>query len=142
MNFNKPRSQPRPTRSYALGGVDHTEPIKKKGFVRKIALATTLIVLCIFMLKQSPSFRTPSPFSQHETGIIHVLVTGGAGYIGSHATLRLLKDSYRLTIVDNLSRGSIGAVRVLIFKTYFQNLGDFNSFTLIWEMQNPYPFKH
>lgn len=28
-----------------------------------------------------------------------MLVTGGAGYIGSHAALRLLKDSYRVTIV-------------------------------------------
>ncbi|RZR81457.1 hypothetical protein BHM03_00007683 [Ensete ventricosum] len=40
-------------------------------------------------------------------------VTGGAGYIGSHAALRLLKDSYRVTIVDNLSRGNIGAIKVL-----------------------------
>ncbi|GKU97374.1 hypothetical protein SLEP1_g10524 [Rubroshorea leprosula] len=30
-------------------------------------------------------------------------LTGGAGYIGSHAALQLLKDSYRVTIVDNLS---------------------------------------
>lgn len=30
-----------------------------------------------------------------------MLVTGGAGYIGSHAALRLLKDSYRVTIVVN-----------------------------------------
>ncbi|KAI7734232.1 hypothetical protein M8C21_011545, partial [Ambrosia artemisiifolia] len=65
------------------------------------------------MLKQSPTFTSPSPFSRHETGVTHVLVTGGAGYIGSHATLRLLKDSYRVTIVDNLSRGNIGAVKVL-----------------------------
>ncbi|KAJ6417605.1 hypothetical protein OIU84_003351 [Salix udensis] len=43
----------------------------------------------------------------------HVLVTGGAGYIGSHAAMRLLKDGYRVTIVDNLSRGNIGAVKVL-----------------------------
>jgi thioester reductase-like protein len=28
-----------------------------------------------------------------------VLVTGGAGYIGSHAALRLLRDSFRVTIV-------------------------------------------
>ncbi|KAL9997493.1 putative UDP-arabinose 4-epimerase [Helianthus debilis subsp. tardiflorus] len=65
------------------------------------------------MLKQSPTFNSPSPFSGHEPGVTHVLVTGGAGYIGSHATLRLLKDSYRVTIVDNLSCGNIGAVKVL-----------------------------
>ncbi|PWA48519.1 UDP-glucose 4-epimerase GalE [Artemisia annua] len=86
-------------------GVDHTEPTKKKGFARKIVLATCLIVLCIFMLKQSPAFRTPSPFSRQETGVTHVLVTGGAGYIGSHATLRLLKDSYRVTIVEIVKHG-------------------------------------
>ncbi|KAI8524632.1 hypothetical protein RHMOL_Rhmol13G0163800 [Rhododendron molle] len=95
------------------GGMDYVDPKKKSNFVGKIVLAAALTALCILMLKQSSTFRSPSPFSQRDTGVTHVLVTGGAGYIGSHAALRLLKDSHRVTIVDNLSRGNIGAVRVL-----------------------------
>jgi len=41
---------------------------------------------------------------------MHILVTGGAGYIGSHAALRLLRDGHRVVIVDNLYRGHAGAV--------------------------------
>jgi len=76
-------------------------------------VAAALTVMCIIVLKQSPGFSGTNVFSRHEVGVTHVLVTGGAGYIGSHATLRLLKDNYRVTIVDNLSRGNMGAVRVL-----------------------------
>jgi UDP-glucose-4-epimerase GalE len=35
----------------------------------------------------------------------HVLVTGGAGYIGSHAAKALRAAGYRVTIYDNLSAG-------------------------------------
>ncbi|KAG5516009.1 hypothetical protein RHGRI_036901 [Rhododendron griersonianum] len=97
----------------SMGGMDYVDPKKKSNFVGKIVLAAALTALCILMLKQSSTFGSPSPFSQRDTGVTHVLVTGGAGYIGSHAALRLLKDSHRVTIVDNLSRGNIGAVRVL-----------------------------
>ncbi len=44
---------------------------------------------------------------------MNVLVTGGAGYIGSHGVLRLLADGHAVTVVDNLSRGHRGAMDVL-----------------------------
>jgi UDP-glucose 4-epimerase len=44
---------------------------------------------------------------------MNVLVTGGAGYIGSHAALRLIEDGHAVTVVDDLSRGNLGAVEAL-----------------------------
>ncbi|MEM6459546.1 MAG: UDP-glucose 4-epimerase GalE [Planctomycetota bacterium] len=41
---------------------------------------------------------------------MNILVTGGAGYIGSHAVLRLLEDGHRVTVLDNLCRGHAAAV--------------------------------
>lgn len=45
---------------------------------------------------------------------MNVLVTGGAGYIGSHAALRLLAEGHAVTILDDLSRGNRGAVKAIM----------------------------
>lgn len=107
------RTPPRGTRPWPFAGMEYSESRKKPHILGKIVMAALLTVLCVVILKKSPHFSGRSVFSRHEPGVTHVLVTGGAGYIGSHAALRLLKDSYRVTIVDNLSRGNMGAVKIL-----------------------------
>jgi len=47
------------------------------------------------------------------------LITGGAGFIGSHLAERLLKDGHKVTIVDNLSTGSLKNIEGLKGKTGF-----------------------
>ncbi len=41
----------------------------------------------------------------------HFLVTGGAGYIGSHTCLELLQAGHRVTVVDNLCNASQESLR-------------------------------
>lgn len=38
----------------------------------------------------------------------YVLVTGGAGYIGSHTVVELLNANYNVVVVDNLVNASMG----------------------------------
>jgi len=42
--------------------------------------------------------------------IMNILVTGGAGYIGSHTCIVLLEAGYRVIIADNLSNSSVEVV--------------------------------
>ena len=37
---------------------------------------------------------------------MNVLLTGGAGYIGSHVALKLIEEGHEVSIVDNLTTGS------------------------------------
>ena len=47
------------------------------------------------------------------------LVTGGAGFIGSHLTERLLEDGNKVIVVDNLSTGSIKNIESFNKKSEF-----------------------
>jgi len=51
-----------------------------------------------------------------------VLITGGAGFIGSHLTKRLVKKGYDVTIIDNLERGKLEFIEDIIDKITFYDL--------------------
>ena len=42
------------------------------------------------------------------------IVTGGAGFIGSHLTEKLLKEGYKVTILDNFSSGKMKNIKHLL----------------------------
>lgn len=42
--------------------------------------------------------------------IMAILVTGGAGYIGSHTCVELLNSGYEIVVLDNLSNSSAEAL--------------------------------
>jgi UDP-glucose 4-epimerase len=42
---------------------------------------------------------------------MHILVTGGAGYIGSHTIIQLLNNNHDVTVVDNLSNSSVESLK-------------------------------
>ncbi len=55
---------------------------------------------------------------------MRVLVTGGAGYIGSHLVDALLKRGDEVLVVDNLSTGRIENIRHLLGHPRFQFIND------------------
>ena len=60
-----------------------------------------------------------------------ILVTGGAGYIGSHTALLLLENNYEVVVVDNLSNSceeSLKRVKELTGKTLKFYKEDINNF--------------
>lgn len=50
-----------------------------------------------------------------------ILITGGAGYIGTHLTLRLLQDGYSIIVYDDLSNSTIDNLRRLADAKVNQN---------------------
>ena len=53
-----------------------------------------------------------------------ILVTGGAGYIGSHCVLELLKNNFDVVVLDNLSTGHLKIIKKL------QKIKDFKFYNI------------
>jgi UDP-glucose 4-epimerase len=51
---------------------------------------------------------------------MRALITGGAGFIGSHLAARLLKEDHEVSVVDNLSTGSLGNIKSLLKRNDFE----------------------
>ncbi|MCM3568217.1 UDP-glucose 4-epimerase GalE [Neobacillus mesonae] len=68
-----------------------------------------------------------------------ILVTGGAGYIGSHTCVEILNDGYEIVVVDNLinskpeSINRIGKITKKEFKTYYIDLLDEEKLNQVFE---------
>jgi len=70
--------------------------------------------------------------------INNILVTGGAGFIGSHFVKRMVNKGYNVTVIDNLERGKLEFLRDVLNKINFVNadLQDFNSVKDLFKNQD------
>ena len=66
-----------------------------------------------------------------------VLVTGGAGFIGSHITDKLLDDNYRVVVVDNLSSGNLDNLKKHDNLKFYQVNIEKDNLDEIFDAENP-----
>lgn len=64
-----------------------------------------------------------------------VFITGGAGFIGSHLTRRLLADDHKVIVLDNLSTGEMSNLEPFLSDPNFDyRIGDVNERPLVQEL--------
>ena len=62
----------------------------------------------------------------------HILVAGGAGYIGSHTVRALVRAGYQVTVLDNLVHGHSGAVVDKGVSLIVEDMGDIAAMTRLF----------
>jgi UDP-glucuronate decarboxylase len=67
-----------------------------------------------------------------------ILVTGGAGFVGSHVCRRLLKEGHEILCVDNFFTGSRANVQTLLFDSKFELVRHDITFPLYVEVDEIY----
>ena len=60
-----------------------------------------------------PSGRRDPSFAPYDARMARVVVTGGAGFLGSHLSRALLERGDEVVVLDNLVSGSIGNIEEL-----------------------------
>src|ERR1700684_1410597 len=63
------------------------------------------------MTRSSPSVVPPANYSWLNEVSMNILITGGAGFIGSHLSDYLVTQGHRVVVIDDLSTGSMDNLR-------------------------------
>src|SRR6478672_4951003 len=83
----------------------------------------------VWSRRRSTTFPPPSPrgadrLDSREDTYVKALITGGAGFVGSHLAERLLEQGHEVMALDNLSTGSIDNIAHLKPKPGFSYVID------------------
>ncbi|CAG7868696.1 unnamed protein product [Brassica rapa] len=101
----------------AIGSIDATAKTSKEDILANTDLsADKTDILCRFF--QDPEFYLMGSlitsfveFVEMDSSMEqNILVTGGAGFIGTHTAVQLLKEGFKVSIIDNLDNSVLEAV--------------------------------